>query len=144
MFKPTLSLISAAVILAMSGPAAAAEKALAATMPDFTKGATLPKDAPHDWTLGPTGARGWIYTANGHSHEARQILVTAVAKGSPADAALSVGDVILGVGGQNFADDARVQFAKAIAVAESDKGAGKLPLRLWREGKSQVVELKLM
>lgn len=142
MFKTTLKLISAAVILATSGPAPAAEKALGA-MPDFTQGATLPKDAPHDWMLGPTGARGWIYTANGHSHEARQILVTAVAKGSPADGTLSAGDVILGVGSQNFADDARVQFAKAIAIAESDKGGGKLPLRLWRGGKSAGVELKL-
>lgn len=143
MFKTTLSLISAAAILATPGPAPAAEKAVATKMPDFTQGATLPKDAPHDWALGPTGARGWIFTANGHSHEARQILVTAVAKGSPADGALKVGDVILGVGSRNFADDARVQFAKAIAIAESDKGGGKLPLQVWREGKSDRVELKL-
>ena len=110
-------------------------------MPDFTQGGK--PDASHDWTLGPTGARGWIYTANGHSRLARQILITAVAKGSPAEGVLSIGDVILGTGSQNFADDARIQFGKAIAVAESDKGGGKLPLLRWRGGKSEAVELKL-
>ena len=30
-------------------------------IPDFTKG-DQPGEA-HDWTLGPTGARGWIYSA---------------------------------------------------------------------------------
>src|SRR5687768_6792638 len=79
-------------------------------MPDFTKGDTLAKDAPHDWTLGPTGARGWIYTANGHSRDARQILVTEVAPSSPADGALTAGDVVLGVEGKEFAGDARVHF----------------------------------
>ena len=91
-------------------------------MPDFTKG-----DQPgevHDWTLGPTGARGWIYTSNGHSGESRQILVTAVAKGSPADSVLSAGDVILGVGGQAFASDARIQFANAVTTAEAENGGG--------------------
>jgi len=110
-------------------------------MPDFTQGGK--PDASHDWTLGPTGARGWIYTANGHSRLARQILITTVAKGSPADGILGIGDVILGVGSQNFAEDARIQFGKAIAVAESEKGGGKLPLLLWRGGRSEAVELKL-
>ena len=119
----------------------AASAAEAQPMPDFTQGGQ--PDQSHDWTLGPTGARGWIYTANGHSRLTRQILVTAVATGSPADRVLSVGDVILGVGGQNFTDDARVQFGKAIAIAESEKGAGKFPLLRWRDGKTEAVELKL-
>jgi HEAT repeat protein len=109
--------------------------------PDFTKGDTLAKDAPHDWTLGPTGARGWIFTANGHSGDARQILVTEVAKGSPADGVLAVGDVILGVEGKEFSGDARVSFAKAIAAAEAEKGA--LRLLRWREGKTEWTEMKL-
>ena len=108
-------------------------------IPDFTKG-DQPGEA-HDWTLGPTGARGWIYSANGHSRAARQILVTAVAKGSPAESVLAVGDVILGVEGKEFADDARVVFAKAIAAAESGKGA--LRLTRWRAGKTDAVEIKL-
>lgn len=95
-------------------PAFAAAKVEESPKPDFTKGDTLAKGGPHDWTLGPTGARGWIYTANGHSAEARQILVTSVAKDSPAAAVLSTGDVILGVDGKNFSGDARIQFAGAI------------------------------
>ncbi len=88
--------------------------------PDLTKGTTPGK--AHDWTLGSTGARGWIFTANGHSRDARQILVTEVAKGSPADGVLENGDVILGLDGKNFAEDARVAFAKGIAAAEADYG----------------------
>jgi hypothetical protein len=136
---PILSLI----LLATPGPALAAAKAKATTIPDFTKGDTVAKDGPHDWTLGPTGARGWNHTANGHSAEARQILVTAVAKNSPAAAVLSTGDVILGVDGKNFSGDARIQFANAIGVAETEKGGGKLRLLRWRAGKSEEVVVTL-
>ncbi len=111
------------------------------TNPDFTKGGQ--PDGSADWTLGPTGLRGWIYGDKGQTSEARQILVTAVAKGSPADGKLIPGDVILGAGGQLFAADARITFAKAIAVAESDKGGGKLQLLRWRAGKTDPVELQL-
>ena len=137
-----LALIAATWLTSIPmSPVQAAGAAKAAPMPDFTKGSKLAKDAPHDWTLGPTGARGWIFTANGHSRDARQILVTEVAKGSPADGVLGVGDVILGVDGKNFSGDARVSFAKTIAAAESEKGA--LRLLRWRGGKSEAVELKL-
>ncbi len=135
---PTLLVLLAAVV-----PAFAAPKGPALPTPDFTKGETVAKDAPHDWALGPTGARGWIFTANGHSGEARQILVTAVATGSPAAVVLSTGDVILGVEGKNFSGDARIAFANAIATAESEKGGGKLPLLRWRAGKTETVEVKL-
>lgn len=117
----------------------AAVKSSTAPMPDFTKGGN-PSEA-HDWTLGPTGARGWIFTANGHSRDSRQILVTAVAKGSPAEGVLSIGDVILGVDGAAFADDARITFAKAIAAAEAKDGA--LKLMRWRGGKTESVVIKL-
>ena len=100
-----------------------------------------PVEKSHDWTLGPTGARGWIYTANGHSRGARQIFVTEVAKGSPADGVLANGDVILGVEGKDFADDARVVFSKGIAAAEAEKGT--LKLTRWRDGKTDPVEIKL-
>lgn len=119
----------------------AAQHAAAAPMPDFTQGGQ--RDNSHDWTLGPTGARGWIFTAKGHSHDARQILITAVAQGSPANGVLVKGDVILGVDGKNFTDDARVQFANAIAAAESEKGLGRLSLLRWRDGKTSSAELKL-
>jgi HEAT repeat protein len=116
--------------------AAAGEKPSA---PDFTRGD--PKRDSHDWNLGPTGARGWIHTASGHSAQARQILVTAVAKGSPADGLLGSGEVILGVGEQPFDSDARIQFARAIAAAE--KGRGELKLLCWRSGQTRTVQLKL-
>jgi len=109
--------------------------------PDFTKGGQ--RDESHDWTLGPTGARGWIYSANGHSHDARQILITDVAKGSPADGVLQKDDAILGVEGKAFTGDARVQFANAVALAESETGGGKLRLLRWRAGKADTAELKL-
>jgi hypothetical protein len=109
--------------------------------PDFTKGGKT--DESHDWNLGPTGARGWIYGWAGTTAEARQILVTAVAKGSPADGILKKDDLILGVGGKSFSDDARKQFANAITVAEQEKSGGVLKLIRWRDGKADQVELKL-
>ena len=109
--------------------------------PDFTQGGK--SDSSHDWTLGPTGARGWIYSSKGQSSAARQILVTAVAKGSPADGALSSGDVILGLDGQKFSDDARIQFAHAVTAAEEEKNGGSLRVTRWRAGITDTVEIKL-
>ncbi len=131
-------LILTALLLALPAGVSAAKPGGNAPIPDFTKG-DKPGEA-HDWTLGPTGARGWIHTASGHSAEARQILVTAVAKGSPADGVLNTGDVILGVDGKNFSGDARIQFANAIMMAEQ---GGVLRLLRWRSGQVQNVELKL-
>ena len=108
-------------------------------IPDLTRGGT--KDDTHDWNLGPTGIRGWVYGRQGHTAEARQILVTDVAKASPADGILSSGDVILGVGGGNFSGDARIQFANAITAAEEK--SGMLRLTRWRDGQSTNVDLKL-
>jgi Family of unknown function (DUF6288) len=109
--------------------------------PDLTQGGV--RDQTHDWTLGPSGARGWIYGAQGTTAEARQILVTEVAKGSPAEGILAVGDVILGTGERAFADDARVELARAIGRAEEEASGGALQLIRWRGGQSETVELKL-
>lgn len=141
--RTTLLTIAVAAFLAAPGAAHAADGNTAAAPPDFTKGDPKPAEAKHDWTLGPTGARGWYHTANGHSRLTRQILVTAVAKGSPADGVLAKDDVILGVDGKNFADDARLQLAGAIAAAESAQGAGALRLLRWRAGKAEAVQVKL-
>ena len=137
--------ISLLSVVLLSAPLCAigASNAQETPIPDFTKGDTIAKDGPHDWTLGPTGARGWIYTSKGHSAEARQILITAVAKGSPADGTLTTGDVILGINGKNFTGDARVQFSTAITMAETEKGGGKLALLRWRAGKTENVGVKL-
>ncbi len=109
--------------------------------PDFTKGESIPAGANHDWNLGPTGARGWIYSDQLETSEARQIFVTEVAPGSPADGELNVGDVILGVAGKPFSYDPRTELGKAISQAEAADGA--LPLIRWREGKTETVSLPL-
>ena len=108
---------------------------------DKNQEVTIPDKVQHDWTLGPIGARGWYPSANGHTHATRRIWVTAVAAGSPADGVLSKNDVILGVNGADFADDARVQLANAITAAESANGT--LRLLRSRGGKSETVEIKL-
>ncbi|MFT7677490.1 MAG: hypothetical protein ACI8QC_001468, partial [Planctomycetota bacterium] len=110
-------------------------------VPDLTSGGEA--DGKHDWNLGPTGARGWIWGWKLETADARQILVTEVAPGSPAGGVLEVGDVILGIGKVLFDQDARKALGKAITEAEGRKGKGKLELLRWRAGKRKVVTLKL-
>ena len=108
-------------------------------VPDLTNDGK--PDGKHDWTLGPTGARGWIWGWRGQTTNARQILITEVAPGSPADGVLRKNDVLLGVNGTSFNDDARIALAKAITEAE--KKTGVLALTRWRAGQTQNVQLKL-
>ena len=112
-------------------------------VPDFTKGAKIPQGAKHDWNLGPTGLRGWIYCDKLVTTDARQILITKVDEGSPAADKFRVGDVILGVEGMPFSFDPRTELGKAITKAESKAGKGKLALTRWRAGKSDEVEIDL-
>jgi len=109
--------------------------------PDLTK--TTPAKTNNSYNLGPTGALGWMYVEGGMTAKARQILITAVEKGSPADGVLEVGDVILGVFGKRFTEDARKSFGWAIGEAETEKGRGILPLIVWRKGKTQNIALKI-
>ncbi len=109
--------------------------------PDFTKGGK--PDETHDWTLGPTGARGWIYAKVLETINARQILVTEVAPASPADGVLEVGDVILGVAGRKFESDARKVFARAVTEAERTANGGLLRLVVWRDGVERDVTVRL-
>ena len=111
--------------------------------PDFTKGDAIPAKAKHDWNLGATGARGWIYCDKMVTSDARQIFITKVEQGSPADGTLSVGDVLLGVGGKPFSFDPRTELAQALTAAESESGEGKLTLSRWRTGQTEEVSLKL-
>lgn len=129
---------------------APASIALAATppgggesVPDFTAGTKSALDKAQDLTLGPTGARGWIHARNLETSAARQVSITQVDAHSPADGILAVGDVILGVNEMPFASDARIALAKAITVAESEPGGGRLRLLRWRDGKQTNVDLKL-
>ena len=129
------------LVTAFLAPAAVGARRTESPKPDFTKG-----DKPsefHDWNLGPTGARGWIYGRKGHTGDSRQILITDVSEKSPADGILQKDDVILGVGGKPFSDDARVQFAKAVIAAEQESNDGTLKLLRWREGTTENVTIKL-
>lgn len=137
---PIFSLLS--LIALIASPASAARRVDLAN-PDFTKGDSIPEKATHDWTLGATGARGWMYSEKLETSKARQIRVTEVAEGSPAEGILKVGDVILGIGMDKFRSDPRVAFGEALTHAESTEGEGKLRLLRWRDGKSREVVVKL-
>lgn len=68
----------------------------APTSPDLTQGGK--RDDNHDWLLGSTGARGWIFfRSDDQTASSLQILITSVETGSPSDGVLKVNDVILGV-----------------------------------------------
>ena len=111
--------------------------------PDFTRGDKIPAGANHDWTLGATGVRGWMFSNKLVTTNARQIAITQVAKDSPADGVLAVGDVILGVGGAPFSYDPRTELGKALTTAESEASGGNLSLIRYRAGKTENVILKL-
>jgi hypothetical protein len=123
------------------GAARASHARGAQPIPDLTKGGT--KDNKHDWTLGPTGARGWMWGRNLETTRTRQILVTKVDKGSPADGILREGDVILGVDGKLFTKDARKVFARAVTEAERRENGGRLRLVRWRDGNRRDVTVTI-
>ncbi len=120
-------------------------------VPDLTKDIQS-IDRELTYNLGATGLRGWIYTkaennldaAQGRTTTAsRQILVTHVGTGSPADGVVKVDDIILGVDGKLFTDDARKSFAMAIQQAETEAKDGVLKLTVSRGGAVQELSLKL-
>jgi hypothetical protein len=141
--KTTLiSLTCTAALIACASSALAAGGGTIA-MPDFTKGDAIPANAKHDWNLGPTGLRGWMFSDKMVTTDARQIAITAVDKGSPADGVIAVGDVLLGAGGKPFSFDPRTEMGRAVTAAETEAGGGKLALTRWRAGKTENVVLKL-
>lgn len=131
--------LSITVLLGLTHLAQAGPKP--AIIPDLTQGGKA--DDRHDWNLGPTGARGWIWGQRLETTDARQILITKVDKGSPAEGVLEPGDVILGVGDKPFDDDARKSIGRAITEAETESAGGILRLIRWRAGKQDNIQLKL-
>lgn len=120
-------------------------------VPDLTKD-TQSVDRTATYNLGATGLRGWIYTKAANNLDAaqgrtttasRQILVTHVGADSPADGVVKVNDVILGVEGKPFTDDARKSIALAIQEAETETKSGVLKLLVSRGGQAQELALKL-
>ncbi len=140
--KTKLLVLALAAFLVAPLPTFAADKGQM-TMPDFTKGDAIPAGAKHDWNLGATGARGWIFCDKMVTTDARQISITKVEAGSPADGVFLVGDVLLGVGRKPFSYDPRTELGKTLTAAESEAGGGKLTLTRWRAGKSEEVVVKL-
>jgi len=131
----------AALMWCLSAPQASARSLSSAEIPDFTQGDPIPEGATHDWNLGPTGARGWMYSNKMETSEARQIYITEVDEGSPADGVLEPGDVLLGIAGRRFQFDPRIELGRAIGLAEAS--GGRLPLTRWRDGRTQRVVLRL-
>ncbi|HEX6813564.1 MAG TPA: DUF6288 domain-containing protein [Planctomycetota bacterium] len=137
-------LLAAQLVTMLVGTAALGLRASCPqTVPDLTRGEPIPAKATHDWTLGATGLRGWMASEKLVTTVARQIAVTAVAPGSPADGVLAVGDVILGVDGQPFTFDPRTEFGRALTAAESAAGEGRLSLLRWRAGETKTVAVQL-
>jgi hypothetical protein len=141
--KNILVSLTTIILLATPGPALGAGKVKSIPNPDFTKGDAIPEGAKHDWNLGATGARGWMYVEKMVTTDARQISITKVEKGSPADGVLAAGDVILGAGGKPFSYDPRTEMGRALTLAESDAGKGNLSLTRWRAGSAAEVVVKL-
>ena len=129
------------ISMALAAAASAPAQRQKPPVPDLTAGDEA--DDKHDWNLGPTGARGWLWGWKLETTDARQILITEVAEGSPAEGKLEVGDVVLGVGDGPFDADPRVLLGRAIGEAQSKKGKGRLDLRRWRKGKVKSVRLQL-
>ncbi len=76
---------------------------------------------PTGWHLGPTGFYGKLGK--------KDITVTYVTKGSPADGKINVGDVIMSAAGKQLEGDIRKQIAAAINTAEA-AADGSLVLQL--------------
>jgi hypothetical protein len=132
-------LFGAAIIAGGQAPAVAVGPRDKPPVPDLTAGGKPLDDKTI--TLGPTGLRGWVWGWKGHTTLARQILVTAVADGSPAADSFIPGDVIVGLAGERFTSDARLALARAITAAEGSDGT--LPLTRWRQGKTDEVTIEL-
>lgn len=133
-----------ALVLGIASP-------LSGQVPDLTKDLQS-VDRKLTYNLGATGLRGWIHTKAANNLDAaqgrttlasRQILVTHVGVNSPADGVVKVDDVILGVEGRLFNDDARKSLALAIQEAETDAKGGVLKLMVSRGGQIQELILKL-
>jgi hypothetical protein len=141
--KTKLFLTLAFALLGLASIASALPNDKAIVIPDLTKGDKIPKGAKHDWNLGPTGLRGWMFCDKLVTTDARQIAITTVEPGSSADGLIVVGDVLLGVGGKPFSYDPRTEMGRAITAAETETGGGRLAITRWRAGKTDEVELML-
>jgi Family of unknown function (DUF6288) len=128
-----------------------------AAAPDLTATDLSTIDTTRNYSLGPTGMRGWIYrnTASGAGAQGLmtaaspwQILVVTVGANTPSSGILASNDVILGVsaGAGNlpvplFTNDSRKSLGWAIGDAEA--GDGVLNFKRWRAGVTNDVAIQL-
>ena len=70
------SIAAASLLSLLAAPSLAAGPPSATGNPDFTKGDKIPEGADHDWNLGATGARGWMFSDKLVTTDARQIAIT--------------------------------------------------------------------
>ncbi|MDB9741569.1 DUF6288 domain-containing protein [Akkermansiaceae bacterium] len=143
MFK--YGVLSFSLIALSLGYTYAQKPSFATSQIDFTKGGKLPSLLSHDWTLGATGLRGWCQVSKGYGEagttkDARQIYITMVESGSPAQGKLKKGDIITGIGEVKFEQDARVSLAKAL---EESENKGSIQFLVFSKGKEKLVELEL-
>ena len=129
--------------------------AVHAAPPDLTTVDLSTIDRSATYNLGPTGMRGWIYISSGNvgaediiTDESRQILVTVVGTGTPADGVLAVNDVILGASGGTgtvpvFTSDARKAFGWSIGDAETAANNGVMKIKRWRAGVTTDVQITM-
>lgn len=160
MMRNRRSLVTGIALLLVTNTAlcAAGEERAGPTPPDLTRGQGT-SDIVDGIVLGATGADGWIWGNLKNTVGSKQIYVVRVDKGSPAERVLQKGDVILGVvspvsssssstrkaegRGGLFKYDARKEFANALIEAEKEENKGALKLKIWRDGKTMDVTLKL-
>jgi hypothetical protein len=111
-------------------------------IPDLTQSQTLGVDESKFFYLGPTGMKGWMYWSS-LTTESRQILVTEVRAGTPADGVMEYHDVILGIDGNLFTNDARIAFVDAVNDAEATGNNGELNLTVFRPSTEQTSTLTI-
>lgn len=86
--------------------------------------------------LGPIGVMG--------DTQEKQIVVSSVESGSPAEGKLEKGDVILAVNGKPFVGNSRMEMAVGIDAAESHEAGGMLTLTIKsKTGQQRDIELKV-
>ena len=127
--------------------------------PDLTTANLALLDTVNNYSLGPTGLRGWMLSDASANQGALgritagswQILVVAVGTNTPASGILASNDVILGLSTgagtpvpvftYSATNDFRKSFGWAIGAAEA--GDGVLNLKRWRAGVTTDVALRL-
>ncbi|MFK7849728.1 MAG: DUF6288 domain-containing protein [Akkermansiaceae bacterium] len=148
------------ICLLAASPNLVAEPPVLAGLPKYQTPTPIP--SYRNWyitqNLGPTGMRGWIYGAEGHTRGSLEIQVKSIEAGSPAEGPMKRHDIIIGAAippntpahqwnsapkVRKFDADARMEMARAITWAESDAGKGELHLLVARDGKEGQVTLRL-